>query len=188
MREMLVTEVFVNGFAIQADGRVAIGDGVITHWLHCRPMDVNTSITVGVTSGVANSFFGGQGLDDDGKMLYVDLAGGPMPAKVRFSGGLAYLDNGYLITDSVGQAVRTVGGLPVTSSGALAIGSGGPSTPTTDCYLYAVTNEVGTYWVTEDGKYVVLSKECHLPTIDVTVLADEAGIYIGTEADELLLV
>jgi hypothetical protein len=185
---MVVTVVFVNGFAIQANGRVAIGDGVITHWLHCRPIDGKTNITVGVTSGVAKSFFGGQGLDSAGKMLYLDLAGSPMPPKARFSGGLPYLNNGYLITDSVSPAARTVGGLPVTSSGALAIGGGGSVPPSTDCYLYAVANEAGTYWVTEDGKYVVLSTECHLPTPAVTALVDEIPNYITTEADELLLV
>jgi hypothetical protein len=33
-----------------------------------------------------------------------------------------------------------------------------------------------------------MSKECHRPIPDVNVLVDESGVYITTEADELLTV
>jgi hypothetical protein len=182
--------IYVNGFALNSEGRVSIGDSPIFSFTKTRPVNALGDLSIGTTTIMPHSFSGGQGMDAVGRMLYVDIAGAArITLDYNYVGGMPYTNDGALIIDSVSPVHHYVGGVPAVASGAIAAGIGGATEPpTTDCWLYAVANENGTYWVTEDGKYVVMSKECHLPIPGVNVLVDESGVYIATEADELLTV
>lgn len=139
---ILGKDLFVSGFALNDDGRVIIGDGDVTEYFQGRPVDEFHDTSVGVTNGKVISYLVGQGMTSDGKMLYIDLLGAPMPKDVTYSGGYPYTSEGALVVDSVGAIAVYNEGIPFTYAGAVAVGKGEPPPPT------------GTLIVTENGEFM----------------------------------
>jgi hypothetical protein len=152
---------FPNGFALDADGRVALGDADIASVNKVRPVDAAQSISVAVSGEQTAAFNAGQGVDGLGKMLYADIAGGPMPVGSRYVGGIPYTDAGALVVDTSSPIHNYVGGVPMTLMGAVAA-SGGEA-PIIDCYATALDTEQGFYLVTESGLYLLQSRDCLVP-------------------------
>lgn len=184
---MTLTEYFPNGFVLNADGRVAIGAADIFSVNKVRPVDGADDLSIGTTGTVPATYSGGQATDLVGAMLFIDVAGAKPTFAVRYVGGMPYTDYGALVIDSVGAIHSYNGGVPMTAGGLIAAGVGG-GVPPEVCYLTAVVNEADFYFVMEDGRYVVLSKECQVPVPVMDVLGDENREFIGTDTDELLLV
>jgi hypothetical protein len=185
----MLSEYFPNGFVLNDDGRVAIGTGEIFSVTKVRPVDAADDLSIGTQSKAPSAYSGGQSVDLAGAMLFVDVAGARADFDVHYVGGMPYTEYGALVIDSSNEVHSYVGGVPMTAAGFVAAGLGGATPPPeTDCGLYAVVTEGDAYWVTEDGRYVVLSKECHVPVQKVVVLEDGEGTPVTTDAGELLLV
>lgn len=141
--KILGKDLFVSGFALNDDGRVIIGDGVVTEYMQGRPIDEANDTSVGVQDGQALTYLVGQGMTADGKLVYLDVMGSPMPSNVTYVGGFPYTSDGALVVDSIGKIVSYTEGIPLTINGAVASGSNEPPPPT------------GTIIVTEKGDFVV---------------------------------
>lgn len=141
--KILGKDLFVSGFALNDDGRVVIGDGNVTEYMQGRPIDEAADTSVGVQSGTAITYLVGQGMTADGKMLYIDIMGSPIPSNVTYVGGFPYTSNGALVVDSIGKIGSYNEGIPFTVNGAVASGNDVPPPPT------------GTIIVTERGDFIV---------------------------------
>jgi len=141
--KILGKDLFVNGFALSDDGRVIIGDGIITEYMQGRPIDEAHDTSVGVKGGHTVTYLIGQGMTTDGKMVYLDTLGSPVPANTTYVGGFPYTSEGALVVDSIGKVVSYTEGIPLTINGAVAAMSSTPPPVT------------GTIIVTEKGDFVV---------------------------------
>jgi hypothetical protein len=141
--KILGKDLFVSGFALSDDGRVIIGDGLVTEYMQGRPIDETLDTSVGVQGGKAISYLVGQGMTSDGKMVYLDTLGSPVPANTTYVGGFPYTSEGALVVDSVGKILSYVEGIPMSVNGAVAAMTSAPPPVT------------GTIIVTEKGDYVV---------------------------------
>jgi hypothetical protein len=141
--KILGKDLFVNGFALSDDGRVIIGDGIITEYMQGRPIDEAHDTSVGIKGGHAITYLIGQGMTADGKMVYLDTLGSPVPANTTYVGGFPYTSDGTLVVDSIGKIVSYTEGIPLTVNGAVAAMSSTPPPVT------------GTIIVTEKGDFVV---------------------------------
>lgn len=149
--KILGKDLFVSGFALNDDGRVLIGDGVITEYMQGRPIDEGADTSVGVQNGTTLTYLVGQGMTADGKMLYLDVMGSPVPANTTYLGGFPYTSNGALVVDSLGRIASYTEGIPLTVNGAVAIASSGPPpTPGT-----IIVTQKGDYLVTEFGVLLI---------------------------------
>ncbi len=149
--KILGKDLFVNGFALNEDGRVIMGDGDVTEYFQGRPIDEFHDTSVGVTSGTVISYLVGQGMTADGKMLYIDLFGAPMPKNVTYSGGFPYTSDGALVVDSIGAIAVYNEGIPFSYAGAVAVGKGTPPPPMGTL----IVTETGEFVVTENGTYLI---------------------------------
>jgi hypothetical protein len=136
-------DLFVSGFALSDDGRVIIGDGIITEYMQGRPIDELHDTSVGVQGGRAVSYLVGQGMTADGKMIYLDVLGSPLPSNTTYLGGFPYTSDGALVVDSIGVIATYSEGIPLTINGAVATSSNTPPP------------SAGTIIVTEKGDYIV---------------------------------
>ena len=136
-------DLYVSGFALSDEGRVLIGDGIITEYMQGRPVDEQLDVSVGVQGGQTVTYLVGQGMTSDGKMVFLDVMGSPIPSNVTYNGGFPYTSDGALVVDSIGKVLSYTEGIPLTINGAVASHSATPPPPT------------GTIIVTEKGDFVV---------------------------------